>query len=462
MPQAGATSQDVTKRLASRLADAEFVSLCCRADGDAVAATGLLGRTLVAIDTPFQATIRRPDSVKTRATDADLVVRVGLAGSVAGDHDASRGSDRPPATAESNSTEETETVVLPATPRPASLAAVDVARELGADPDPSLALAGSVAAAVRDARDPFGNDSFGEELGSLRERGHERGFVGERRPGIATPTTDVVDGLAHTTLAHTTFSGDAEATREHCGSLAEREDGRAVASLLALSVASAENAVPRAAIAIERALRPVEFVGSSIPFATLGGYADVLAGVAAERPGIALALALGYDVREGALSAWRAHARRAHVALREATIARYDGLCVARLTGADDADEKGEAESNGNDEKDGDGADPHDDAARAPIATIARLLRDFRSPEPIALVVGDGVGAVAATENCALGAVVARAARGLDGTGGGTERTADARFDDADGFVAAVRAGLADGTRGGDREGTPDHGGDRP
>jgi hypothetical protein len=473
MATADSTDTRRAENAASRLASAEFVSLRYRADGDALAAAGLFAGALAAIDTPFQATARRPTSAENTdrtATEADLVVSIGLPDPT-DDSDGTGGTD-----GAADRSGDGTAIALPGSSEPASLAAAGVVRELGGEVDPVLALAGSIVAAVRDARDPFGDGPFADDREVLVDRAHERGLVGERRSGIAMPTTDTLDGLTHTTLAHAPFSGDPDAARERCGSLADREDaGREVASLLALSTVGAKGSAPRAAVAIERALRPVALPEPTGPFVTLGGYADVLGGVAAERPGIGLALALGYDVREAALSAWRTHARGAHAALRTATTARYDGLHVARLEAVETPEVANGigTESDGNGDESGNGSFDTDgethDGTGAPVATVARLCRDFRSPEPVALVVGDGVGAVAATDDRALGSLVANAARSVDGTGGGTERAAEARFGgDPDAFVTAVRAELADGgsTDGGtgerNRDGTRDDGGGRP
>lgn len=529
MQRAGSAAGVDAERVASRLTGAEFVSLRCRADGDALAATGLLARTLAAIDTPFQAAVRRPGHVREPATEADLVLNVGLTDPSTATGDAGRGGsddtddgDGGDAGADDDGNRVDDgddsgidrsdgtngAVSLPGDRTSASLTAARLARQAGSDPDPLLALAGGVAAAIRDARDPFGDgdadhrDAGGNgekeaentddkrnaaDLAALRDRVRTAGLLDDRRPGIAAPTADPVDGFVHTTLAHTDVSGDIEATRERCGTLADRGDDRELASLLACSVVDAEGASPRAATAVERALRPTPASDSATPVRTLGGYADVLGALAADRPGIGLALVCGYDVRDAALSAWRTHARRAHTALRTATIARYDGLCVARL--ADEFEEAIDAESTadaertadagrtdrgegtGRSDTDGDGrGDDNGDAdsgvgngARPPVATVARLCRDFRSPEPVALAVGNGAGAVAATEDRALGTVVARAARDCDGTGGGSERAAEAGFGGTnDEFVAAVRAALADGTPNGRASGTDPAGAREP
>ena len=434
MTTAGLLGDDRIDRLAAGLADAGFVSLLYRPDGDALAAAGLLARVLATIDTPFQATVShpgRPVSDRERATDADLAVRVGFT-------DPADSTGDTAATPEGS---EGEVLVLPGESPPASLLARNVGHELDCDPDPALALAGSVAAAVRDARDPW-EGPFAEATEALLKRGRERDRLGDRRPGVVVPTAEVVGGLAHSTLVHAPFSGDIESTRERCGPLVDDGNRREIASLLALATVGADRTPPRGAIAIERALRPIDLSGST-PFATLGGYADVLSCVAAERPGIGLGFILDYDVREAALEAWRAHAQRAHAELRSATIARYDGLSVARLGAIAGADG-----TEGGGKRDGGETTDGGDGRTAPVATIARLLRDYRSPEPVVLVVGEGTGALSATEDRALGAVLAEATRDLDGAGGGTERTGAARFDaDSEEFVAAVRAALTEGSR---------------
>jgi hypothetical protein len=439
---AGSASGKYPNRLVARLADAGFVSLCARADGDALAATGVLAGALAAIDTPFQATVRRLGNTGRTATETDLLVRIGPADPMGESENGEHGND-------GGTDDDDSTVSLPGDPVSASLAATGVVRELDGGFDPSLALAGGIAAAVRDARDPFGDGPFGDDLEALLDRAREENLAGERRPGIAVPTVDTMDGLAHTSLAHAPFSGDPDTVRERCGPLARREDvGREIASLLGCSVVGAAGSTPRATVAIERALRPIALPGSATPSVTLGGYADVLIALAAERPGIGLALALGYDVREAALAAWRTHTRRAHAALRTATISRYDGLCVARLAAVGNADGSGGTDGEGG----GDGGHGDSDAPgsdeRTPVATVARLLRDFRSPEPVALVVGERVGALSATEDRALGELVVEATRDLGGTGSGAERAAEARFDgDPEGFVTAVRTELAERDR---------------
>jgi len=365
--------------VAGRLREAGFVRLVGAATGDALAASGVLARALAARDSPFQISLAPFPTDADRSTDADLTVAVG----------------RPDPTADCS---------LPGGAEPVSETAFAIARELGADPDVSLALAGVVA----DGR---------EVGGTVVEAAEATGI--ERRPGVAVPTTDLVDGLAHSTLVHAPFSGDTEATAAALasletdstesgvdGSALDEQDRRRAASLVALRTVG-DDAVPsRGGQAVERVLRPYE----AGPFATVGGHADVLDAVAREAPGTGVALALGHDVDAAALDAWRAHACRAHAAVADATTGRYDGLFVARAETED-----------------------------APVETMARLVHDYRSPEPVTLAVTDGAAAVVADERD-LGSVLSTAAGGVDGTAAATGSTGRVRFDvDTAAFITAFR-----------------------
>jgi len=392
MSTTGRTATAAPDALAATLREAPFVRILAAADGDSVAAAGVVAR---ALDCPFQVSVTRTVDERERRTAA-----------VADDHP----SD---AAATLVVGDDADGPAIAGRETPASVTAVDVARELGASPDPVLALAGVVAA---------GTVPGAGESATVLAAAEERGLV-ERRPGVAVPTADLTDGLAHTTLAHADFSGDPTAAGAALADLdlpADIDDDarRAVASLVAIA-ASGGDAPPRATEATERALRP--YATPESPFATLGGYADVLGTVAETAPGTAVALALGHDARDGALTAWRDAAERAHRALREATTGRYDGLFVARY-----------------------------DAA--PVATTARLLRDYRSPEPVALVVGDGEAAAAAVDDRDIGAAMRAGAAAVDGEAGGDGHTGYARFDpqeddgaaspDTKEFIAAFRGAL--------------------
>jgi hypothetical protein len=374
--------------VARRLREAPFVRVLARADGDSLAASGLLARACRALDVPFQ--VRTAPTAATLADTADpdeddsLVLAIGH-GSAPAD------------------------VAVAGDPTPASVTAYRTARALGTDPDPVLALAGVVARGSVPGDD--GSDAVLDDA-------VETGAV-ERRPGVAVPVADLGDGLAHTTLGHGPYSGEVERVRADLAELAlpaELDDDahRTVASLAAVQTATADDATPRAAEAVERLLRP--YATPDAPFATLGGYADVLDAVARERPGTGVALALGHDARDAALSAWRDHALVAHRALREATTGRYDGLLVARV---------------------------ETEAAHATLGTVARLCRDFRSPEPTVLVVGDGSAAAASVDAVGVGRALSTAGSAVDGHGGGTTRTGDARFEaPTKEFTAAFREAL--------------------
>lgn len=340
MSAAGRT-EDAPDQVAAALRDAEFVRLVATADGDALAATGLLARALDAVEVPYQASLAAVP--EPPATDADCTVAVG--------HDNGDIALSDP---------------------PLSIAATDVATDLASDAvDATLALAGAVCAGVAPS-------------GTLLETA-----ALDRRNGVALPTTDRIDGLACSTLVHASFSGDRQAVE----SALETFDGddRDFASFVALK--AVQDAPPGAADAVERALYPYE----SDRFETLGGYADVLEAVARDRPGTGIALALGHDLESTALEIWRAHGQRAHTAVRDADTGRYDGCYVARL---------------------------EDDA---PVGTVARLLLQYRSPEPVALAVTDGTAAVSATEPIEV--PLREAAAALDGRATARDGHGTATFD---------------------------------
>ena len=369
-----AASEDV----ASTLRETGFARLLVAADADSLAAAGLLANALAQRGVPFQASVHAERPAVETADEA-TTIRIGIEG---------------PADLSLDMDDE-----------PTSETAFAACCALDADPDPLLALAGRFVVGD-ETGDLDGSDAF--------ETAHDRDLV-ERRPGVAVPVADIADGLAHTTLVHAEFSGDPEATAT---ALAGCEDGRRAASMVALSTCT--DATPRGASALGCALKPAaitergrEETAVSGRFETVGGLADVLCTAARERPGIGLALALGHDVREAALDAWRTHAERAHRALREATTERHRNVFVARAD------------------------------AGASLPTAARLLCDFRSPESVAVVVGDNRAAGAADEDANLGDRMAEAATEAGGDGAGSARRGWARFSDPDGFVTAFREAVA-------------------
>lgn len=367
MAATGRQSPDA-EDLATCLREAAFVRLAPAATGDGVAAAGVLARALQAIDVPFQAGVVTGQAT-TRSTEADVVVALDRS---LPDADATLG-----------------------TQRSASATAFRIASLLAdGDADPALAAAGVVAA---------GDFPTGPLAEALAATGIER------RPGVAVPTDDLADGLAHSTLVHAPFSGDADSTAEVLAGISAAEGDeyrRRVASMVALRTATADGASPRAAEAVERALRPLD----GGPLETIEGYADVLAATVREDPGTAVALALGHEsVRDDALDAWRTHARRAHEVLAEGSLSRHAGLVVAE----------------------GD-----------PIETVARLVGAYRSPEPLALVVGDDRIALAAPGDADASAVLESATADFDLSGRvtGDSVLATQRYPgDLEALVAAVR-----------------------
>ena len=368
--------------LAERLAEAPFVRIVAGASGDALAASGLVVAAVSARDVPFQVSVvRTRDDAASRLSAGepdDVAVAIGCA---------------------PDTGIETNAISVPGIDDPASVTVAAASRELGIEPDPTAVLVGIVASGARPADYPTVYEAAGGEA--------------SRTAGVGLPTADLADGLAHTTLAQASFSGDELAAGAALADLAD-DDPRTVASLLVFETLGRDGTTPRSGTAIERALRPHATPEGT--FASVEGYADVLDCVAKTRPGIALALAIGRDVRVEALEAWREHASAARETVRTASTSRYDGLFVAQ---ADDA----------------------------PVETTARLLRDFRSPEPVALVLADGEAGVAAVDGHDVGSITNEAATAVGGTAGaaaGNGRRGYARFEcGTDEFLTAFREALA-------------------
>lgn len=412
------SGESAQESVTADLERAGFVQLVVRADGDALAASGILTRVLSGRGTPFQVTVGETIAERTERaqaaaddTDGDLILSIGA----------------------------TDAAVprLDAPDRPATLAAVEVSRALdsssGSDDgtdsdsdsglDPVLALAGLVAAGV----EPGAGESEW-----LLEVARERGLL-ERRPGVVVPTADPVDGLALSTRIRAPWSGDSDAV---AGALADvgvdvvaeqstdddersfgEDDHRAIGSLVALDVVGSDETVPRAAASIARTLRPDATPQG--PFATLGGYADVLEATARLEPGTGAALAMGHGACEQALDVWRRHGRQVHDALDAASTGRYDGLFVV---GVDDG----------------------------PVASIADLAAAYLSPESTVLATGAGEAAIVTIDEPLSAGTVERIARDVEettdgsdvaydvGSRGGTLRF-DAGIDDAT-VIEHVRA----------------------
>jgi hypothetical protein len=363
-PESAATPGE--RGIAATVREAGLCHLLAAANGDAIAAAATLAGGCAAAGTPYHVSaVRTREELRSRLASVGENAEAVVVGTDAPDTPAASG-------------------------RPVSGRAHEVATELGATPDPALALAGLAAAGA----DPA------DAAPDLLERAGA-----EAAAGVAIPTGDLADGLAHTTLVHADFSGERSRVAAELEALGGDSDPSQVASLLALAAAGPEGAPARSAAAIERAIHPYRIQG---PFATVGGYADVLSALARRSPGLAVALAMAGEGREAALSAWRERAVRTHAAVRSADTARYDGLVVARVDG--------------------------------PVAPVARLLRDFRSIEPVVLAVSEGEAAIAAVESDVAG-VIEPAAEAAGGSALGCGARGYARFDpgETDAFVDAVR-----------------------
>ena len=380
--------------VADALADARFVRVVVAPDGASLAASGVVARALRERAVPFQIRVRRASAYAV-ADDA-LTLRVGSAGPA----DLTLGD-----------------------PETAPATAFEVARELGTAADARLALAGVAASEADPAASTLA------DVAGL-----------ERTPGVGVPVADLADGLGHSTLLHAPFSADGDAAGAALAELdlpADLDDDarRRIASLAAVETATASDATPRAAETVGRALNPLR-LGDGAPFATIEGYADVLCAVAREEPGTGVALALGHDARTPALDAWRAHARHVHATLQSADTARHAGVFVVRTSPPTDGDAT-DPESN---------ADARQRRIAGRLRTIARLARDFRSPEATVLVVAEGVAAAATHDEAVdVADALARAVEQTrsDADADGTAREADALGIDADAFETAAREALS-------------------
>lgn len=371
-----AEAADAASEVATALADAELAHLVTAADGDCLASAGLLAAACGAVGVPYHVSVARTAAgLRDRLAGSDAVATPIVIGAAA------------------------EEAIALDPPGAVSPHAFSAAKALGHEPDPPTALAGVIAAgAVPSQATPALLEAAGLE----------------RQPGLGVPTADLADGLAHSGLVHAAFSGDPAAAAEALAEVGladarapdlDGDAARRAGSFLALVAGSAAEASPRAARAVERALRPYRTDG---PFRTLGGYADVLMALAERSPGLAVAILVGANSRQAALEAWREHGRAVHAAVSDADTARYSGVVVARTDG--------------------------------PTAAVARLLRDYRSPEPTVLAVADGEAAAASTE-APIDTPMAAAAEAAGGSmlARGRRGTATFDADRTERFVTAFR-----------------------
>ncbi len=264
---------------------------------------------------------------------------------------------------------------------PVSRRAAAIAETLGGS-DPILAAAGTIAAGKTPEEAVTGPGEAGGPS------------LGESRPGLGMPPVSPADGLAHSTLVHASVSGRPERAAELLADEPSEDpttSGETVASLVALIVAE-EAETPTAAEAIGRFLSPQ----SGGPLGTVASLADALDALAEPSPGLAAGLALGYSDRERVLEAWRTAAEAVHKAVRTAELSRYDGLVVAELE------------------------------TPAPLAPTTRLIREYRSPEPVVAVLDESTATAATPPES--GPDLAAATRSIDGAAGTPDRI---RLDDS-------------------------------
>ena len=421
---AAAPDADAAQTVASAIAAAPFVRLFGHADGDSLAACGLLAIACRDRSIPFHVHISTdPTADAIDATGGDTVNAADGDNSDKTDPDGDTADDsRTLVVTRGHSMSSPDLAVPTHGSQPASVAAAAISRELGVEPDPVLALAGVIAA--------------GETPGDAGSDGllaaAEAADLVARRPGVAVPTADIAADLAHSTRLDAPFSGDVDAASELCTDLGVPTDADSavdeatrtqLASAVAVATATAESAGPQAADSVEAALRP--YATPTAPFATLGGYADVLSALAREAPGLVVSLAGGVPgAKTEALEVWREHAATAHAALDDPTTGRYEGVYVLRV----EVDRP------------------------SVLPTVARLTRAFRSPEPVTLVVSEPTdgrqhAALSSAVPQGLAAAAATVATEFDGTTGGTPTQATLAVDDGiedSTLIAAIREALAD------------------
>ncbi|MFW6004491.1 MAG: hypothetical protein ACOCPV_02510 [Halodesulfurarchaeum sp.] len=275
MATTGTTRAREPADLASDLRGADLVRVVSRADGDGLAGAAILGQALTDLGIPRHLALSPSrDAAAPRLESDGTAVALGFEnvdGSCSGDSAAS--------------------------------CAFDLARELGTDPDPGLALAGAASAGVPPEEPPL-------------EAARKQGLT--ERPGLAIPTADVTAGLAYSGLLHADFSGDETATAAFLAELdfPEEPDAdahRNLASAVALEVAAGAS-TERATDALADALGPRT---SPTAFETIGGYADVLEAAAAMDAAGALAALLGDTDEATLLDHWRNYGAALHDAVAD-------------------------------------------------------------------------------------------------------------------------------------------------
>ena len=334
---------------ATQLANASLARIFTRQDGDALAAGGILAQALATRETAFHLAPTQSRAQRARRIDA-------------GDDDT--------VTVAVGEAEQADITLVGANTTGAAVAIVDA---LGVSPPEDLALAGTLA----------GGFSLSESTVATPDR---------RDDHLGVPTAAPVAGLAHSLWIHAPFSARpprVESLFDAVGvSPAHLDDGDALTRLRSrVAVAGSRPGAVGDPDAIKRLLRPHTCAG---PFPTIEGYADVLAVLAAEAPGLASSLVVGSDVREPALAAWQRHAGATHRCLRTASTERYGGLFVVSV-------------------EDG------------PVQTVATAAARLCSPEPVTVALGAERTAVVARTDQSVRAVTAALTEATGGTSDGTK-----------------------------------------
>lgn len=380
-------SPDATgaSQLEHELANTEFARITAYPDGDSVAAAGILAKTCSALEVPFRLRAGTPTSNPDTEADTTVIVV---------------GHHRP----------DPETHDLHVGGRgPASKDAFEATRDVdGVESDPVLALAGLTTLPT----------PVDETAGDVRSLAEDLGYLSQR-PGVATATKDLMNGLANALTIHTPFSGRPDRAQANLAELdlpVEMDvDGHRRLEAFA-ATATAPTGRPSAREALQTGIRP--YAVEDGRFQTLAGYGDVLRAIARDAPGIGFGLVLD-DVDESeALEVLGEHAEAAHQCVRRAEVFEYDSFAVARV----------------------DGESLTDDRVEAALPTVARLVRDFRTPMSTCYAVTDGYAAGATRTAEAVGPRVQAAGQSLDGGGLARQHRGEAQFDGtAEEFVQTLR-----------------------
>lgn len=259
------------------VASADFVRIHTREAPDSLVAAGLLARYCYDQGIPFH--------VRPRGVSAQVPAE----GDLSGDN--------------------TVDVALPGgtsdTDGPVCYRVYEFLTELDATPDPFYTLAGITAADY----DP------GTVAPSILEAA-----VSSQDPGIGIPTTNWVMGLAYSTLQHTDYSGDVDATRATLEAYGISDPSTASpkvhASFAAVTSVTSAISTSQSATGLNRFLKPHLI---DHPYQSIEGYSDIIRVLSQPRPGHVLSLALPNPDYDAIRSHWQTYAAQAHNAVQTAT-----------------------------------------------------------------------------------------------------------------------------------------------